>query len=373
MITWIVVLSTFFNFLFGAMLPLVPRLNVEEAGFAFTAFFLFKVICFAPAGRLSDRVGHVQGLTVALALQVAALGALLVFPYAPWVGRILEGAALAQGTVSAMSALRLWQVSLEGFQKNIRTLMACAGVGFVLGPLTAYILLPYGTALVLGSLLGAACCALGAHFCYFIKLQPPQQHIHELRSFGESESSAQSNNFGSGFLWAVIGLAAAKALSVGWQPNIAWWAEHVMMWNPILSGATFIVMGLSLSIGSSLPKKGFITLGFCGFALLEFALQGNLAAWWAALVFTGYWYGAYLSLGFAKLGWNDPRKIGKKNSSWMILSDLPTAFVPLFLWQFRSPSQWPERVGLALTLIVLATVGYWRGVRMLGVQKNATQ
>lgn len=360
MIAWIITLSAIFNFTFGAMLPLIPRLSLEKAGLAFTAFYLFKVLCFAPAGVLSDKIGHGRGMTVAIIFQVIAIGSLLGFPDNPWIGRIFEGIALAQGTVSAISSLRIHCTTPALFEKSIKQMMSFSGVGFVLGPLTAYALLQYDVKVALYVLFAVVLVAFAIHLAFFqykgSELPPVVQETFD------KEASRGSLSVDSA-IWTGIGLASAKAVAVGWQPTAAWWATEVLHLSPLLSGMTFVAMGLALAIGSAKPKPLFYLTGAFGFLFMEIALRSTPALWWAALTLTGYWWGSYLSFAYAKLGWDDPKMIGKHNSKWMFLTDVPTALVPIVVWNWRMPDSGLVRPALGATLVAVSILGYFLGFR----------
>lgn len=349
-ITWIVLLSFAFNFSYGVLLPIVPALNESGAGWAFTLFALFKVLCLAPAGLVSDKLGHARALALALAIQVAALVCITFWQQAPWIGRIFEGIALALGTVSAISFLRIVCPTPDAFTKAITRVLGAGGLASILGPLFGFWLLPLGATVPLVILIALNSALFLAHF---LVARSPVQPAHETTETNTAAAPVAA------IAAIVIGLAAAKALAVGWEPNLAWWANHDMQLGATASGLTFIVMGLGFTIGALKPLRHFLWLGLAGFALLELAIRGHHPLWWAASPVLGYWYGAYVTLAIARLGWNKPGTIGRFNSGWMLVTDFPMALVPVVVWEWRAPSPGIYRAGFGVTLALISIAGLW--------------
>ncbi len=341
-------LSFLFNFLYGVLLPLVPHLNSENAGWAFTAFLLFKLLWFIPAGYVSDRVGHGTALTLTLLLQSLALVVIALFPNYPWFGRALEGMALAQGTLSTFALLRLLTPDAAAFRAAVSKLLGLGGLGTIAGPAVGYLLLPYGPERVI---LGLAALTLGflvLHLCY--RRQAPATTL----AFAVEKKK--------GMLWFALGLTAAKALAIGWEPNLAWWAQASIGLSSAVAGLSFLVLGLAFVAGSLRPHAWLTPLAFLGFLGLEYALEGAVWAWWPALALVGFWYGIYVTIAVSRLGWNDPEKIGRHNSLWMLGTDLPMTFVPAILWGWRGQDAVTARWALGLGLLGIASLSLWRGL-----------
>ena len=348
--TWVLILNIALNFIYGVMLPLIPTLNVENAGLAFSAFALAKVLCLPLAGIIGDRIGHTRGLALTLILQVSALTCIRSFPAHAWVGRILEGAALAQGMVSAVSLLRVGTTDHQVFSKAISKLMSGGALGFIIGPLLGYVLLPFGADRILLVLLGVSVVLLVGHLSRRdVQAAAP--------SFVRAKAVNSSGLFDRGLLMIVLGFAAAKCLGVGLQPNLSWWANHDVHLSAVLSGMSFIVMGVGFTIGAAKQVKGFFLLPFLGLPLLEAAIHGQPAYWWGALGILGYWFGCYVTTAVSKLGWSRPENIGRFNSVWMLFTDFPMAIVPMLVWQWRTPEPSLARMTMELALCLVSISG----------------
>ncbi len=334
-------LSFFFNCIYGFLLPIIPHLGESTAGVAFSAFLLAKLLWFLPSGWISDRIGHSHALSFALILQIAALISLVAFPHYAWLGRVLEGMALAQGTVSTFAYLRLLSGSSTEFQKSVSILLGTGGAGMILGPTIGYLIVP--NFVVEGMWVAVALCC-GFFFASFLRAKP--------KGFTASDTAEVQG----GFLYFVLGLTLAKALGVGWEPNLAWWANHHFSFTPWVAGFSFFLLGLCFVWGSVRPHRLWLWSIFVGYALLEFSLLRESWAWWPAMVLFGTWYGTYVAQSVGALGWNRPERIGRSNSLWMLFTDLPMSFVPALLWVWRDPEAWLERSALALVLLLGAAI-----------------
>ncbi|MGK5090120.1 MFS transporter [Bdellovibrionota bacterium FG-2] len=357
---WVIILNVGLNFIYGVMLPLIPTLNVENAGFAFSAFALAKVFCLPFAGIIGDRIGHSRGLALTLILQVVALICMLVLPEFAWIGRIFEGAALAQGMVSAVSLLRIKTSDPMHFSKSISRLMSGGALGFIVGPLLGYLLLPWGSTLILLILLGVSGVLLGAHLLRFVTLEAPVAAAQESVPRMPRMPRMNVEFFDRSMLFTVLGFAAAKVLGVGLQPNLAWWANHDVGLSATLSGASFILMGVGFAVGAAKQFRGFGYLPILGLLFLELAIHGQPAFWWGAVPLLGYWFGCYVTTAVSKLGWNRPENIGRFNSKWMLFTDFPMALVPMLVWQWRAPEPSASRLLFELGFAVLALSGLSR-------------
>ncbi|MGZ3712537.1 MAG: MFS transporter, partial [Bdellovibrionota bacterium] len=162
MLYFLFALSFLFNFTYGVLLPIVPHLNEDIAGWAFTAFLLCKLLWLLPAGFVNDRVGSGRALTLALVIQCLALTAVALLPHYPWIGRSLEGVALAQGTLSTFGFLRLLAPEAAAFRASVAKLLGIGGLGMILGPFIGYSLLPLGPVQAI-----LALASLNAVFLFF--------------------------------------------------------------------------------------------------------------------------------------------------------------------------------------------------------------
>lgn len=343
-------LSFLFNFTYGVLLPIVPHLNEDIAGWAFTAFLLCKLLWLIPAGFVNDRVGSGRALTLALIVQCIALAAVALLPHYPWVGRSLEGIALAQGTLSTFGFLRLLAPEPAVFRASVAKLLGIGGLGMIIGPFVGYALLPLGPVEAI-----LALATLNAVFLFFQCTM--YRHEETVLPVHEAAPEAPRTVF-----WFVLGLTAAKALAVGWEPNLAWWAQSTLHLSAAVAGASFLVLGLSFILGSLRPHPVATIFSLLGFFGLEAALGGTAWAWWPALAALGYWYGVFVTIAVGRLGWDKPEKIGRHNSVWMLVTDLPMAFVPAILWQWRSQDEAFQRWALAGILLGTAAISLWRGL-----------
>jgi hypothetical protein len=242
----------------------------------------------------------------------------------------------------------------------MKALMSISGVGFVFGPMAAYSMSGMGTAFVLNGLLGVMV------LCFVFQLS--LQFRLSRAGFAAPDAAVSNPNapvekMGAVFVWTLVGFAGAKAVSVGWQPIIAWWVTDVFFFNPLTAGLSFLVLGIALSLGSAKPfVKIFWIFGPIGFLLMERALRYPSMLWWISLGIVGYWWGSYVSIAFGKLGWGDSRSIGKWNSLWLFAAEIPTALVPAVIWPWRDP--WDiRRLVLGCALIFASVLGYWFGIR----------
>lgn len=364
MLYFLFALSFLFNFTYGVLLPIVPHLNEDIAGWAFTAFLLCKLIWLLPAGVINDRIGSRASLTLALVVQVVALFAIAKLPHYPWIGRSLEGVALAQGTLSTFGFLRLLAPEQNLFQSAVGKLLSIGGLGMILGPFVGYAGLPLGPV--------NAILALGAlNAAFLLALMVLAPGVKAAERIGEEAPDEVHGRL----FWMVAGLTAAKALAVGWEPNLAWWAQSRMQFSAPVAGFSFLLLGLSFIWGSLKPNTIASLLSFVGFFFLELALAGTSWGWWPAVVVLGFWYGTYVTFAVGRLGWNKPEKIGRHNSVWMLVTDLPMAFVPAILWQWREQEQSSVllRAGLAGVLLAVAAFSLWRGMQREQGSRAPTQ
>ncbi len=323
------------------MLPIIPYLGESTAGVAFSAFLLAKLLWFLPSGWISDRIGHSRALSFALVLQIAALISLVAFPQWAWLGRVLEGMALAQGTVSTFAYLRQLSGSSAEFQKSVSILLGAGGAGMILGPTIGYLLVPN---FVSTGMWGAVALCSCFFLASFLRANP--------KGFVATATHEEQN----GFLFFVLGLTLAKALGVGWEPNLAWWANHHFAFSPWVAGFSFFLLGICFVWGSVRPRRHWVWLIFLGYGLLEYSLLQKSWAWWPAMVLFGTWYGTYVAQSVGALGWNRPERVGRANSLWMLFTDLPMSFVPALLWVWREPSAWLGRSLLAFLLLLGAGI-----------------
>ena len=355
MIRWILVLQFVSNFCFGALIPIIPVLNLESAGWAFTAFSLFKCLAFAPSGIVADRLGNRAAVGVSLLLQALAMGTLIALPGMAWLGRMEEGIGLALGTIACLGWCRELAPDPGAFARLVQSLLSVGGLGYIVGPLAGFALSArFGTGPVLWFLLivnGTACLgqfAWGAH--------PGGKAVLEVVQAPVPEASHPGRE--GGLRWKVA-LGAAKCLGLGWQPVLGWWAIQRIGLSPVASGLSFLVLGAGFSLGAKWRIRGGWILGALGFVCLELSLRSGPTAligfWWGAVAMLGVWFGRSVTESVGRLGWNSPESLGKLNARWLLATDLPAAFVPVVLWQFRDDAGAPWRWGLGGVLLLVST------------------
>ena len=262
----------------------------------------------------------------------------------------MEGMALAQGTLSTFAFLRQLTPEPAMFRSAISKLLGLGGLGTIAGPTVGYVLLGYGPERVILAMAGLSLLFFLVQISFF-------------RSTGRAVLVSEANQDKPGsVLWFVIGLTAAKALGVGWEPNLAWWAQSNLHLSANVAGISFLILGLAFVIGSLKPIPKLLLFSFVGLAALEFSLHGTVWAWWPALGCLGLWYGIFVTLAVGRLGWDNPEKIGRHNSFWMLGTDLPMTFVPAILWVWRSQDFALQRISLALVLLLISSFSLWRGL-----------
>ncbi len=363
---WIVFLSVFFNFCYGILIPVIPRLELQNAGLAFSSFALIKIFVLLPMGLLSDRIGHKNGLTISLVFQALGLGLLLGLPSHSWIGRAFEGLSLALGQVSALSLARFICKDLTDFKKFIGYLLGIGSSGYLFGPLAGYLLIKNSVELPIQIAVLSTMIILIVQIFWAKNLKLHLIDATQDETPSTHEISQQSRP--TRVIWAfAFALGAAKALGMGLEPLIGWWSTEIHHFLPLLSGATFVLLGVLFGIGNFLSRPIWVVLGIPALVLLEQSLSsGEFASifWWSAMATMGFWSGSLISLCVAQLGWNDPTKIGRSNSLWITFTDIPMAVLPALIWEFREPSAVVSRFALTSSLVLTAMLAlplgfYW--------------
>lgn len=327
-------------------------MNMETAGWAFTLYYVFKVIWYLPAGRVSDGLGHYNALLLALVFQAVAVIILWLRPDWAMLARTLEGIALAQSTISSLSALRMRHEHLEIFSLSVNRLMLAGSIGFLLGPVFGFLTYQTYSDFLLFTLLAITF----AGFVVVIKMRRP----NKLATLDKNSFEVEIKP--NGFWRLIVGMAAVKCVLIGWQLNMVFWTTELFGTGSVWSGISFIILGVLFAVGSIKPSGLDIFAGMIGMIVLEIALVNYPSLWWLSLILLGYWFGSYLSYTTGRLGWNRPEKTGSQNSFWLALTDLPSAFVPVIMWQWRQPEHVSYRVILGMILLLLAFFSLW-GIR----------
>jgi MFS family permease len=329
-----------FYFSFGALLPFVPSINIETAGWAFSTYYVFKTLWYIPAGATSDKLGHYNSLVCALVFQAIAI--LILWRFPQWVlgARMLEGMALAQSTVSSLSALRMRTDLTSNFSKDVNRLLLAGSIGFLFGPLFGFILAKsHPEAFLVALLLITLLCGV-----IIFGARSSNIALHGETKPWKTETSKK----------LIVGLASTKCILIGWQLNMVWWVSDLFGEGSFFSGGSFVLLGVFFAVGSIRPSSLDLPSGFAGLLCLELSLAKVPVVWWFSLIFFGYCFGSYIADVTGRLGWNDPNNAGRKNSFWLTLSDLPSAFIPIVLWQWKSPEFAVHRIVLATSLLLFA-------------------
>ena len=353
---WLNSLSFLINFTFGVLLVILPSVNEASAGIAYGMFFLAKMLFLIPAGCLGDRIGHSRGILMAILLQIGGLLTIDLLPHWVWVGRLLEGMALAQGTVSVISLYRLETSVFGDFSSRITKLLTFSSAGFLLGPPFGYAISSFGPSFILRMLATVYLLTIPIHFLSTPLLKKmPENQIHDF-SF-EPNSLEPLVEIKHKLPW-VVTLAAVKGLALGWLPLITWWTKQKMEYGTLWAGAGFIVLGLAFMCGTRLKASWLILIGPLSFGLLEFASPENTWAWWTGLLMLGTWYGSGIATSTSQLGWSDTEKLGQYNSFWMLMTETLAAIVPMVIWKWRyETSAINGRVWVMLCLLILGLTG----------------
>jgi hypothetical protein len=231
-------------------------------------------------------------------------------------------------------------------------------LGYLAGPLVGYAVAETNPRALLFGLVALTSIAFAAHVLKMQKVRLPSVETGEATPFTWRDSASVP---------VVIALAAAKAVAIGWEPNVAWWATHTIFLGPTLAGVTFLIMGLAFALGAAFRGKRrsviVAVVGLGGFGLLELAVRGARVAFWPAAAALGFWFGAFLTRAMGLLGWNRPERLGRANSAWMIATDLPMALAPVVVWHWRDPEPGTWRAGSGFALLLLASAAIAVGER----------
>ena len=362
MLYWIVFLSTLFNFTYGILLPVIPRLGLEAAGVAFSSFTLIKILCIIPCGLVADRIGHWKGLSLALLLQVSGLLIIWQMPEYVWLGRGFEGLALAMAQVAAISLCRVTEKTKEAFARAISLIMGVGSIGYILGPMTGFFLIEKGV-------FYPVVVAAGITFVVLI-LHLTLQKVLGVPSVTEAAKDEESEHFfWRDKIWFMVALGCGKALSVGMEPLFAWWTTEVFHLAPVWSGFSFVIMAVAFGVGNFFPRVWLASVSMVCVVFLEMSLAGQGAMWWPALFAIGYWAGTIMTLSVSELGWNKPETIGRANSIWLVLTDMPMAFTPVLIWELRNPADLLGRGIFEVVFVGTATFSLIWGLRILARKK----
>ncbi|MEK7354960.1 MAG: MFS transporter [Bdellovibrionota bacterium] len=358
---WPTFLALMFNFTYGFLLPLIPRFGVESAGVAFSMFALVKLALTVPSGHLTDRLGAWRATGFALVVQALALGSIAFIPSQAWIGRGLQGFALALGQVAVISLCRTSSTNLVEFERLVARVIGIGSLGYVAGPALGFAL---AKASPQNAVFGAAVFTTliaGIHFLVGAVKKPAR------------ESESAPSHATAPVSWQValtfmIALGCTKALIVGMEPVFAWWASDVFEFPPLVAGLTFVVLSVAFAVATWKPHLRTALACASGLVLIEISLRGMTNLWWLGIGAMGYWAGVSVTTSVAKLGWNKPETIGRTNSRWLLITDFPMSVMPVVAWSFREPSDVHFRGPIEAVLLLTACVCLSRGVRAAAAQ-----
>jgi MFS family permease len=361
---WPVFISFLFNVTYGLLLPLVPKLGLETAGVAFSSFALIKLVLTVPSGHLTDKLGSWRATGAALVLQALGLAAIVALPDHAWVGRGLEGFALALGQVAVVSLCRNACATPMEFEKLVGQVVGIGSLGYVVGPALGFFLMT-GDPVVPIYLAGAATAAVAVvHFVLErVVAKPAAMTVHASDSLHVSPRIA---------ILFMIALGCAKALVVGMEPLFAWWASDVFKLTPLVAGLTFVLLSVAFLVGTLKANLKLAVLSTVGVVFIEGALRGHVELWWIGLLLVGYWDGVVVSTSVGRLGWNKPDTVGRHNARWLALTDFPMAVMPVLVWSLREPDQWIPRASITTLTLAIGTFTLWKGLRSSSVVPAGT-
>ncbi|MBD63704.1 MAG: hypothetical protein CME62_00730 [Halobacteriovoraceae bacterium] len=350
---WLYCLNFYFNFLFGALIPLMPLIDEEKTGQAFSAFSLAKVLLYLPAGYLVDKWSPKAVLWLALIAQAMAFFIFAFVPEMALVARLAEGGALAMGTIGALSLLRLINDHYDGFKRDISLLMLFGGVAFLVAPLSTYLLLMVSLQFTLYFLFGFSLLMLILAL-YFNRISVTAM----TETFKDNEKQkAPIFSF-------ILCLFLVKAFMFGYNPNLAWWMDQEFHFSPLVSGFYFFGLGVAFLGGCAYQKKIYISLGAISYLGLEGSLYYQIPwFWFICLVGVAFWMGQFITRSIAFLGWSDPIGLGKHNSYWLLFTDLGMIVTPVLFWQWRDQEDFRLRTITIFVIIVMSVVAFIKGKR----------
>lgn len=340
------------------MIVILPKLNLEEAGFAYSMFFFFKAAWYFAAGTIEQKIGARACIVLSLIIQTFALIFIFHLPESPWLGRILEGIALSQGTISSLSLMRAVEPDQTRFSKAMSLVMGLGSLGFVIGPVSAFFVKKEAITTFGNSL----CVASALFILLWWLISARTKQIAKPQHSNAPQKIFDLQIFKSDLIWAIVAVACIKSVVMGLQLNVGWWARELLSLSPTLAGLSFLVMSATFALGATLarklPKVTFALIGLVAYSLLEIALNNHMPMWWTSLVLLGMWYGFSITVFYSKLGWNDEKSAGTQNATWLFLVDAPMALLPVLIWPTRAEIFSTERLVIVLTVLVLSSIGY---------------
>lgn len=356
--TWIYVLNFYINFCAGLLLALLPRIDMEKTGVIYGFLFLCKAVFMIPAGYWGDKFGHQRLLTLAILAQTIGFTLLAWKSEFAIYGRSFEGVALACGAVACIAIFRSLSKDEQEFTNKIKILFGTGSLGYILGPVVGFLFKQVDLQIVVGGL------AASSLLFFIIQIFSKRLTNHFVSPLVSTEHPFSLGHF----LLLIVPLGAVKGLGRAYEPLISYWSQYSLSLNSLVAGITFAVLGASFLIGTQwvhkLKKIVVFIAGILGIFVMNYSLNNSGTAWLVSIFLFGLWYGFYLTLGLAYVGWRRNSNVGVYTSIWMLLSDLGTIVMPMWFWQIRDPEYSLLRSSFTLLILVVVGICYaWYGRR----------
>lgn len=343
MTEFVYALNFLFNFFYGVFIPIIPLMDEETAGLAFTFYGLAKVLTYYFFGKLIDKGKVKDCLLIVLILFSFVPVFYLLFPATPIVAKAIEGIAFAGGTIFCFTFITLSTIKKEAFETKLKLIMICSSLGSLMGPVVGYLFIGYEVGLTSSVFLGVA-LMMNLSFFFFTK------QLKILKSepktiFEEARNDKLDHNL-------VILVLLFKGMLVGIQPCIGFWSKTIFEFSLGLSGLAYFVSSLGFIVGTLKPRFWGIWLPLSCLFLLETSFY-YYTLFWPAMFLFSFWLGSSLVKCLTDLGWVTTDKAGHLNSTWLTLSDLPLAVTPFIFWELKSLGMSYGRIGVLLLMIIL--------------------
>lgn len=335
------------------MIPIIPELNEKQVGIAFGSFGVAKLLAFIPAGIIVDKFGNMRAISFMMLCQCLAILSFIFLGNNPLFGQLLEGASIALGTVGSLTFLRLVSKNAEQYRKYISKIIGIGGVGFLIGPVISYLLLKESIQVALYGLL------IINVSIFIIQIIKDLSSKKDIEPFKFEISSSNSMNIN--WKYILLTLFIVKFIQFGLQPNFAWWNKYVFEFDALTSGAVYLSIGVGFMIGAMIQRFYWTYLLPIGMLMFEVSFTQYPFLFWPGIILVSIWLGYIITQSVSILGFRDPSQLGKKNSMWLLISDLSLVFGPVILWELRLVELWKERVMLIISLVLVAIVSFIYG------------
>lgn len=346
------------NFTFGALIPIIPEMNKDNAGFAYGSYGFAKVLFFIPAGFIVDKYGSKKSVIITIVLEILAISAMRFLPHGEYIGRTLEGMALAIGTITLFHLFREMALNHKEYSKNVSMGVFYTGLGFLTGPMVSYLLLKNGVDFVLSSLIAINVFT----FILYLMKYNTVDFARVTLEIAQTDSRKISISL-------VIVITIVKFLQIGFHPLMTHWNKELFEFSFEVSGMLFITSGFGFMMGALRPRPWYCFAFFPGIVLLEYSFFGHAWMYFVAMAILSFSFGGVLADVISKLGFSDLNRLGIRNSIWLLVSDISLFTGPVVLWEMRHNDPMDHklvRISFMLFLSSVAIVLYFYGRRQFG-------